>query len=127
MPVNTPIDNGEYTNKLTCSRILISASEEDGRIAVSVADNGTGIADSDMERIFDPFYTTKDVGEGLGLGLSIANETLQKIGGELRAENSGNGAVFKVILVRSSDNEDRPDGNAGNRKNRKGRTAREIA
>ena len=108
-------------------RILISASEEDGRVAVSVADNGTGIADSDMERIFDPFYTTKDVGEGLGLGLSIANETLQKIGGELRAENSGNGAVFKVILVRSSDNEDRPDGNAGNRKNRKGRTAREIA
>jgi two-component system NtrC family sensor kinase len=52
-----------------------------------------------MGRVFGPFFTTKPVGEGRGLGLSISYEIVKKHGGEIRAENAGgNGAVFTVAL-----------------------------
>ena len=69
------------------------------RPSVTVRDTGPGIADP--ERIFEPFYTTKEVGagEGLGLGLSISYGLVQSFGGDIRGANSaGRGAVFTVVL-----------------------------
>ena len=66
-------------------------------IAVSVADNGPGIAPGDAERIFDPFYSTK--GSGLGVGLSICRAIVEAHGGRLWFNpNAGGGCVFQFTL-----------------------------
>lgn len=65
---------------------------------VRIRDTGHGIAAP--EKVFDPFYSTKDVGaaKGVGLGLSISYAIVQSIGGEIRADNTDSGALFSVIL-----------------------------
>jgi signal transduction histidine kinase len=68
-----------------------------GEIAVSVADPGPGVAPENAERIFDPFYSTK--GGGLGVGLSICRAIVEAHGGRLtHAPNAGGGSVFQFTL-----------------------------
>ena len=68
-----------------------------GEIAVSVADRGPGVAPADAERIFDPFYSTKAV--GLGVGLSICRAIVEAHGGHLSlAPNAGGGSIFRFTL-----------------------------
>lgn len=70
---------------------------DDGPVlAVTVRDVGPGIADP--ERIFEPFYSTKQVGAGMGLGLSISYGLVQSFGGNIRGANVGQGAMFTVEL-----------------------------
>ena len=79
--------------------ITISTWREDGRVAVSIQDNGAGIPADKMESIFQPFFTTKSEGKGFGLGLSICQEIVQNHHGEIRAESKpGEGATFTVLL-----------------------------
>ncbi|WP_299927279.1 ATP-binding protein [uncultured Pelagimonas sp.] len=66
------------------------------QLSVTVTDFGPGIDDTD--RIFEPFYSTKEVGEGMGLGLSISYGLVQSFGGAIRGTNSAEGAVFTVEL-----------------------------
>lgn len=71
-----------------------------GKIEISVRDHGPGLEQSTADQIFDPFFTSKDVNEGLGLGLSISYNIVQDFGGSLRAANHPDGgAVFTVSLV----------------------------
>ena len=66
---------------------------------VSISDNGCGIAPESCAKIFDAFYTTKDVGKGTGLGLSISSGLIRKHGGEiLVASEVGVGSTFTVRL-----------------------------
>lgn len=75
--------------------ILMSAGE---MAKLSVSDNGKGI--DDMEQLFEPFYTTKKPGEGVGLGLAISSGIVSDLGGRLIARNasSGRGAVFEIQM-----------------------------
>jgi two-component system C4-dicarboxylate transport sensor histidine kinase DctB len=67
------------------------------QIMVAVRDNGHGI--SDFERLFEPFYTTKAPGDGVGLGLAISSSIVNDFGGRLTARNGRDGgAVFEMIL-----------------------------
>jgi two-component system NtrC family sensor kinase len=71
-----------------------------GRSAVvEVADDGVGIPDREMPMIFAPFFTTKPVGEGTGLGLAVAHGIVEEHGGriEVRSER-GRGSVFRIRL-----------------------------
>ena len=69
------------------------------RIVVEVRDTGPGIPDAVLPRIFEPFYTTKEVGKGTGLGLAIAYGIIQEHGGQIFAANHAEGgAVFTVQL-----------------------------
>src|SRR2546423_7139511 len=69
------------------------------RVTASVRDTGTGISEETLSRIFEPFYTTKDVGKGTGLGLAIAYGIVQEHGGHIIAANhEEGGAVFTVEL-----------------------------
>jgi signal transduction histidine kinase len=63
--------------------IWIEGRVEDNRSLLSVRDNGTGIDSRHLDKIFDPFYTTKDVGEGMGLGLSICYRVVQEYDGRI--------------------------------------------
>jgi PAS domain S-box-containing protein len=69
------------------------------RIVATVRDSGTGIPEDALPRIFEPFYTTKEVGKGTGLGLAIAYGIVQEHGGQISAANHRDGgAVFTIEL-----------------------------
>jgi signal transduction histidine kinase len=77
-------------------RVGVTGTAEN-EIVVSVADNGPGIAPGDAEHIFDPFYSTKS--SGLGVGLSISRAIVEAHGGHLSlAPNAGGGCVFRFTL-----------------------------
>jgi signal transduction histidine kinase len=79
--------------------VEIMLNEFDGRATIVVEDHGPGISPDELERVFEPFYTTKDVGEGTGLGLSICQRLIEDLGGSLRVESEvGVGTRFEVEL-----------------------------
>ena len=67
------------------------------RLAISVSDNGSGVRQEDLPRVFEPFFTTRDVGEGAGLGLSVCYGIVREHGGIIRAENLETGGAMFVI------------------------------
>jgi signal transduction histidine kinase/ActR/RegA family two-component response regulator len=74
-------------------------AHEPERILVDVADNGSGLKDQDLVRVFDPFFTTREVGKGTGLGLSVCYGIVREHGGHISASNrETGGAVFTVEL-----------------------------
>ena len=68
--------------------IDVGADWQGGRLLVKVRDNGPGIAEANLARVFEPFFTTREVGQGLGLGLSISYRVIEQHGGVLMAESS---------------------------------------
>lgn len=79
--------------------IAVTTSCDDAKIYITISDTGTGIPPDKLNRIFEPFYTTKEVGKGTGLGLSIAYDIIKKHNGEIRVESEvGKGTVFTVIV-----------------------------
>lgn len=77
-------------------------------ILLKVCDTGKGLSDTDLQRLFEPFYTTKPKGVGLGLGLAICRDLVAEFGGDLRAGNQAEGgACFELSLPCET-----PDANA---------------
>jgi two-component system NtrC family sensor kinase len=69
------------------------------RVQISISDNGPGIPASVLDKIFQPFFTTKPTGQGTGLGLSLSYDIVKAHGGELRVETKeGEGSVFTIQL-----------------------------
>lgn len=93
------------------SRVQLTAQEgrlDDGSAAVclQVRDNGPGMTPAVRERIFQPFFTTKEPGKGTGLGLSISYSLVRGFGGTLTVESApGAGACFSITLPRAPDGE----------------------
>lgn len=79
-------------------RLRIRIYRESEHCLLSVADSGGGIAEQDLPHIFEPFYTTKPVGAGLGLGLAVSYGIVRELGGSLEASNGEQGAVFTLRL-----------------------------
>lgn len=86
------------------NEIRVGTSEDhDGRIVVSVADTGEGIPHEVQARIFTPFFTTKAVGEGTGLGLALSHSILVQMGGTIAFTTVvGKGTEFRVSLPRAA-------------------------
>jgi len=81
--------------------ITIETRGEADTVEVRILDNGPGIPAAVLPRIWDPFFTTKDVGEGTGLGLSIVHELVERHGGTIECETKlGEGTTFTVRLPR---------------------------
>lgn len=81
--------------------LMVNSSLENDLIRISISDNGPGINEENMEKLFTPFFTTKDVngGPGLGLGLSISYGIIKEHGGRIYAKSClGNGATFTIEL-----------------------------
>ncbi|WP_338873101.1 two-component regulator propeller domain-containing protein [Myxococcus stipitatus] len=81
---------------------LVTRAGPEGWVVAEVRDTGTGIAPESLGRIFDPFYTTKPVGVGTGLGLSLCHAYVTAMGGTISVESElGRGTVFRVALRRA--------------------------
>ena len=79
--------------------VWVSTKKENGKVYVTVKDNGTGIPDSVKDKIFHPFFTTKPTGEGTGLGLSLSYDIIKAHNGEIKVESEeGQGTEFVVEL-----------------------------
>lgn len=77
--------------------ITLTTRSEDGGVAVEVDDTGRGIAEDVLPKIFDPFFSTKEVGKGTGLGLSVSYKIVQQHGGRIDVESTpGLGTRFTV-------------------------------
>ena len=76
-----------------------STKKAGDKVLVSVRDNGPGIPQKILDKIFQPFFTTKPTGQGTGLGLSLAYDIVKAHGGELKVETKeGEGAEFIIEL-----------------------------
>lgn len=79
--------------------ITITSSTENDSVSIYFEDNGTGIPSNIQSRIFDPFFTSKDVGKGTGLGLSISHEIIKEHQGEISCQSRlGEGSIFIVKI-----------------------------
>lgn len=79
-------------------QVTLSVHREGDKVLLRVADNGPGIDPALVRRIFEPFYTTKDPGKGLGLGLTISARIMEDMGGRIRVIHTGLGACFEITL-----------------------------
>jgi len=72
---------------------------DDKMVSISIRDTGGGIAQETIDRIWDPFFTTKEAGKGVGLGLALTYDIVKRHGGDIRVESRiGEGSLFTVVL-----------------------------
>ena len=80
-------------------RIAVASHRKADWIVIEVTDTGPGIPAANLERVFDPFYTTKPVGKGTGLGLSICYGIIKKMGGDIRVHSVvDEGTTFTIEI-----------------------------
>lgn len=85
--------------------ININAKKKYQNIEITIEDNGCGISSEHLPYIFDPFFSTKEVGSGTGLGLSVAHGIVERHGGSITVKSSvGEGTGFKIKLPITSEN-----------------------
>ncbi len=76
-----------------------AVAANDGMVEIQVIDNGCGISPANLEKVFSPFFTTKPVGEGTGLGLSVCYGIVEHMGGTMEVSSQvGQGTTFTVKL-----------------------------
>jgi signal transduction histidine kinase len=79
--------------------VIVSTHKTGDKVVISVKDNGSGIPKKVLDKIFQPFFTTKPTGEGTGLGLSLSYDIVKANGGELKVETKeGEGSEFIIQL-----------------------------
>ena len=87
-----------FTREGTVS-IQVNYLKQDEMVSIKISDTGVGIEKGDIDKIFDPFYTTKDVGQGTGLGLSISYGIVKSHGGEIKVHSEvGRGTQFEILF-----------------------------
>ncbi|SFK19730.1 His Kinase A (phospho-acceptor) domain-containing protein [Desulfomicrobium apsheronum] len=85
--------------------IVVRVAPKDGRVVIVVEDNGPGVAAADVPHIFDPFYSTKAIGAGTGLGLAVVYGMVRDVGGEVFVEHSALGGGRFVVLLPSGNDD----------------------
>ncbi|MGB0204557.1 MAG: sensor histidine kinase, partial [Neptuniibacter sp.] len=97
--LNLIINAKHATEGVSKPRISISSSHRDGTIYISIADNGCGMNEETLNKIFVPFYTTKPVDKGTGMGLAIAYGIVQDHKGDIEVDSTvGEGTRFSISL-----------------------------
>jgi two-component system, NtrC family, C4-dicarboxylate transport sensor histidine kinase DctB len=98
--MNNLVQNGLDAMKMSSRKCFqIQLFLEGDKAVLSFHDSGLGISEEALEFIFDPFYTTKDIGEGLGLGLSISYGIILEMDGSIKAENHPEGGALFVLRL----------------------------
>ncbi|WP_339136641.1 MAG: ATP-binding protein [Candidatus Electrothrix sp. GW3-4] len=80
-------------------QLTIKTEQRNEHVHIHFSDTGCGIHAHDMAKIFDPFFTNKEIGKGTGLGLGISYSIIRQHGGDIKVQSDvGNGSVFEIIL-----------------------------
>jgi signal transduction histidine kinase len=96
------LNHYEPTVSIGTKKITSSSGTEN--IEIRVKDNGTGIPQKAVDKVFQPFFTTKPTGQGTGLGLSLSYDIIKAHGGEIKVETrEGEGTEFIVLLPTHND------------------------
>ena len=85
-------------DKTSTPTIRIRAGRRNRTVEVDVGDNGPGMSWSIRDRVFDPFFSTREAGEGMGLGLSICHTLLQRMGATILVADDGPGCTMRLRL-----------------------------
>ena len=97
--VNEKSTNAKASGAKYEPAVSVSTKKKGNQVLISVKDNGNGIPKKVMDKIFQPFFTTKPTGQGTGLGLSLSYDIIKAHGGELKVETKeGQGTTFKIQL-----------------------------
>jgi len=80
------------------AKIFITTGTEAGRAVITIADNAGGIPERILDKIFEPYFTTKGSEQGTGIGLFMSKALIEKMGGKLVARNIENGAEFRIEM-----------------------------
>ncbi|MBX3197495.1 MAG: response regulator [Labilithrix sp.] len=96
---NLVVNAGQAIPESRGGRILLRAAEEGDDIVVTVTDDGDGMSDETRRRLFDPFYTTKPLGKGTGLGLSLSLGIARSFGGDLAVRASRPGETVMGLKL----------------------------
>jgi C4-dicarboxylate-specific signal transduction histidine kinase len=105
--VNLLTNAKDAVARTAVKRITITVHPDHEWQVITVTDTGQGMTDDTLLHIFDPFYTTKEVGVGTGLGLSIVYGIIKDHGGHISAQSRpGDGASFEIRLPRNAPTED---------------------
>jgi two-component system, NtrC family, sensor kinase len=79
--------------------VWVSTKKLDHNVEIRIQDNGMGISQSVMDKIFQPFFTTKPAGQGTGLGLSLSYDIIKAHGGEIKVQSTeGEGSTFIIVI-----------------------------
>lgn len=95
----------EAVDEVTDGQIWLSSEQAADNILIKVADNGRGISEEDMPHVFEAFFTTKSIGKGLGLGLSISYRLAKDMQGDLTVSKAEQGGAAFVLELRQDDNQ----------------------
>lgn len=91
--------NNAFDSMAQGGTLKIATAQQDGHILIVFKDTGCGIPDEIRDKIFTPFFTTKPIGKGIGLGLPICFEVVQRYEGKIDVESKlGEGTAFKIFL-----------------------------
>jgi polar amino acid transport system substrate-binding protein len=97
--VNLLINAGQAMPEGRRGRIVASTRVEGGSVVIEVRDNGKGMSEQTMKRIYEPFFTTRRAGGGTGLGLAIAYRIIEEHGGSIAVTSKLDvGTTFKISL-----------------------------
>lgn len=96
---NLVVNAGQAIPESRVGRVLVRAIEEGDDVVITVADDGDGMSDETRRRLFDPFYTTKPVGEGTGLGLSLSLGIARSFGGDVSVRASRPGETVMCLKL----------------------------
>jgi signal transduction histidine kinase len=79
--------------------VAVNTAKQNGKVEIKIKDNGSGISKNIVDKIFQPFFTTKPTGQGTGLGLSLAYDIVKAHGGEIKVSTKeGEGSEFIIQL-----------------------------
>lgn len=98
--INLVLNAMEAMAKTKVKKLTIQATEENHRVRLSVIDTGEGMDDVDLQHLFQPFYTTKS--QGIGLGLYLSHKIMREHGGQIEVESAkGAGSAFHLLFEKS--------------------------
>jgi two-component system NtrC family sensor kinase len=79
--------------------LIASGPDQDSKAKIWITDNGVGISPENLKKIFSPFFTTKPVGQGTGLGLSVCSGIVESMGGSMTVTSErGVGTTFTILF-----------------------------